>query len=64
MRGQWDEWRPVLMYMVDVRVDTITIAGLYVVGDTMGDEIVLGRNYLNCLRLLLDGPSAISELLD
>jgi len=63
VRGQWGEWQPVLMYMVDLRVDAIIMPGLYVVGDALGDEIVLGRNYLNRLRLLLDGPAAISELL-
>ncbi|MFP4395561.1 MAG: hypothetical protein ACLFTI_09885 [Anaerolineales bacterium] len=64
VRGQWDEWRSVLMYMVDVRVGTTTVPGLHVVGDVRGDEIVLGRNYLNRLRLLLNGPAAITQLLD
>jgi hypothetical protein len=34
-----------------------------VVGDEQGEEIVLGRNVLNRLRLLLDGPSRLTEIL-
>jgi len=32
-------------------------------GDELGDEVVLGRNVLNRLRLLLDGPVALTRLL-
>ena len=29
-----------------------------------GDEIILGRNVLNRLRLLLDGPAAVTQVLE
>jgi hypothetical protein len=37
-------------------VSELTLSGIHVVGDELGDETVLGRNVLNRLRLLLDGP--------
>lgn len=42
----------------------MTLPGVYVVGDDLGEEIVLGRDVLNRLRLLLDGPAALMQLLD
>jgi hypothetical protein len=39
-------------------------AAIQVVGDEVGDEIILGRNVLNRLRLLLDGPAAMLEVLE
>jgi len=35
-----------------------------VVGDELGEETVLGRNVLNQLRVLLDGPAALTQLLN
>ena len=37
-------------------IGELTLSGITVVGDELGDETVLGRNVLNRLRLLLDGP--------
>ncbi len=64
VRSHWGEWRQVVLYMVDIRVESITLPGLYVVGDEDGNEIVLGRNFLNRLRLLLDGPATVTRILD
>jgi len=33
-----------------------------VVGDEQGNDIVLGCNVLNKLRLLLDGPAELSDI--
>lgn len=33
-------------------------------GDERGDEIILGRNVLNKLRLMLDGPAAVTKVLE
>jgi predicted aspartyl protease len=57
MSSQWGESRPVLMYLVDVQIGDITLPGMEVVGDHLSDEIVLGRDVLNHLRVLLDGPA-------
>ncbi len=64
VRSHWGEWRQVVLYMVDIRVESITAPGLYVVGDEQGDEIVLGRNFLNRFQLLLDGPATETRMLN
>ena len=51
----WGEARTVKMYIVDVEVEGINFPGIWVVGDDRGDEVVLGRNLLNRMRILLDG---------
>jgi hypothetical protein len=40
------------------------LPGIEVVGDDLGNEILLGRDVLNRLRLLLDGPAEMSKLMD
>lgn len=55
IRSQWGEARTVKMYIVDVEVEGINFPGIWVVGDDRGDEVVLGRNLLNRMRILLDG---------
>lgn len=57
MSSQWGESRPVLMYLVDVQIADIALPGMKVVGDHLSDEVVLGRDVLNHLRVLLDGPA-------
>jgi len=63
MRSQWGERRSVFLYVVDLKIGELTLPGVYVVGDELGDETVLGRNVLNELRLLLDGPEELMTLL-
>ena len=63
-RSHWGERRRVILYLVDIRVGSLTLPGLEVVGDDLGNEILLGRDVLNRLRLLLDGPAEISKLID
>jgi hypothetical protein len=43
---------------------TVQLSAVWVVGDELGNEVVLGRNVLNRLRLLLDGPAAMTEVWD
>ncbi|MCW5853938.1 MAG: hypothetical protein KIT87_27980 [Anaerolineae bacterium] len=62
IRSHWGEWRTVQLFAVDVQVGLITISGLFVVGDDEGNEIILGRDFLNKLRVVLDGPSQFTEL--
>lgn len=64
IRSQWGERRVVSLYLVDIEIDDLILPGIWVVGDELGEEVVLGRNVLNCLRLLLDGPAATTEVLD
>jgi predicted aspartyl protease len=62
-RSHWSERRRVLLYLVDVQVGHLTLPGIEVVGDDLGNEILVGRDVLNCLRLLLDGPGEVSKLI-
>jgi predicted aspartyl protease len=56
IRSHWGDWRQVLMFSVDIGIDDLRLPSIEVVGDEQGSEIILGRNVLNRLRLLLDGP--------
>ena len=62
LRSHWGEWREAQLFVVDIDIDGLRLPGIFVVGDEQGDEIVLGRNVLNRLRLLLDGPARLAEL--
>lgn len=42
---------------------SICLPGIHVVGDDWSDQIIIGRNVLNRLRLLLDGPREITKIL-
>ena len=52
------------LFTVDVGIGRLRLPAVEVVGDDQGKEIVLGRNVLNRLRLLLDGPAGQVETLD
>lgn len=62
LRSQWGERRIVYLYLVNLRIDKIELPGVFVVGDDQSKEIVIGRNILNQLRIVLDGPNRIAEL--
>jgi hypothetical protein len=59
MRSQWGERRRDLLYLVDVQIGDLTLPGIEVVGDELSAEVVLGRDILNRLRVLLDGPHEV-----
>jgi len=50
------------VYKVDIFFDTTRLPNMEVVGDDWSNEIIIGRNVLNRLRLLLDGPQQVTEL--
>ena len=56
IRSHWGEWRQVLVFAVDIGIEDLRLPWIEVVGDDQGNEVILGRNILNRLRLLLDGP--------
>ena len=62
MRGHWGESTDINLYAVDVVVEEISFPGILVVGDEAGNEVILGRDVLNRLRLLLDGLKLQSEI--
>lgn len=71
LRGLWSAQRPVTLYLVDFHFDHGILPGIEVAGieeddiETEADrEIVLGRNVLNRLILLLDGPAQQTDVLE
>lgn len=64
VRGQWSASRAAHLYLVDLQVAGVRLPDVYVVGNDEGDEIILGRNVLNKLTLLLDGPRQQASVLD
>lgn len=64
LRSQWGEWRRARIFTVDIGIGLLCIPAVEVVGDERGNEIVLGRNVINKLRLLLDGPATTTEVVE
>jgi predicted aspartyl protease len=62
LRSHWGERRQVFLYLIDVAIEDVILPGIQVVGDPFGDEIIAGRDILNRLRILLDGPAKITEV--
>lgn len=62
LRSQWGERRRALLYLVDLEIAGLVLPGIEVVGDDNGRELPLGRDVLNKLRLLLDGPALNCEM--
>lgn len=63
IRSHWGEWRNIQIFTVDIGIGSLRLPAIEVLGDEVGNEIVIGRNVLNKLRLLLDGPQSQVELL-
>lgn len=55
--------RPMNVYRIDVGLGEYRLPSVEVVGDPKGTEIILGRNILNGLMLLLDGPGLSTDIL-
>ena len=70
LRGLWGERRQVTLYLVDLHLDTGVLAGIEVIGADDDEEpvedreVILGRNVLNKLILLLDGPNEQTDILE
>jgi hypothetical protein len=64
VRSHFGELQPIQLYIVGFQVENLTLASTYVVGDEIGDAIILGRDVLNKLPLFIDGMQAQTELLD
>ena len=62
IRSHWGEWRAVQLFAVDIELGNLRLPSVFVVGDEQGNEVVLGRDGLNKLRLLLDGPAEVSDI--
>lgn len=62
--SQWGDRHPVILYIVDLELDSQVLPGVLVAGDESAEEVILGRNVLNLLPLFLDGPQHQTHLLD
>ena len=49
------------VYVVSLHIGQISLAGVRVIASP-SDEAILGRNVLNQLRITLDGPAEVTEL--
>jgi len=64
VHGPWGEWRRMQLFTVGIGIGGLRLPIVEVVGDDQGQEIILGRNAINQLRLLLDGPAEQVAILD
>ena len=64
LRSHWGHAISVITYLVDVVIGDSVLPALEVVGDSTNNEIVLGRDVINQLILLVDGPFANTSVLD
>jgi predicted aspartyl protease len=58
------ERMPVAFYFVDVRLGELVLPGVRVAGSPQLQEVLLGRDVLNKLVVLLDGPQFEVSILD
>lgn len=54
--------RRVSIHTLDILIDRLRFPSIDVISDDMGDQVILGRNFLNKMRLVLDGPKQMTEL--
>ena len=66
LRGLWSEQRLVTVYYVDLHLENETLPAIEVIGVEDAEEsaeVILGRNVLNRLIMLLDGPREQTDVL-
>ena len=63
-RSLWGDARTVDVYAVALAVNGLRVAALQALADDQGEEIVLGRLVLNRLKIVLDGPAAVMEIVE
>ena len=64
LRSHWGEWRSAGIFVVDLQIEQVVLPAVEVIADEASEDVLLGRNVLNSLILLLDGPSKRLDLLD
>jgi len=62
-RSLWGDTKDVNVYAVSLSLNGQHVAALQVLADERNEEIVLGRTILNRLKIILDGPAAITEFI-
>jgi predicted aspartyl protease len=64
VRSVWGDSRMIEIYVVSFALNGLSFKLLDVVGDDQGDEIIVGRFVLNRLKVILDGPAAMTEIVE
>lgn len=69
VRGLWSDRQLVTPYLVDIHLAHGTLPGMEVIGiddedESDEQEVILGRNVLNLLLLLLEGPQQQTTILE
>lgn len=64
MRGVTGGEALVDMYAVAIRLGPYRQGFVEVVGDISGDETIVGRDILNHLTVVLNGPAAVVEVVE
>ncbi len=64
VRSHWGEWRSVQLFVVEIELKGLNLSfpSVFVVGDDVGDEIILGRNFINNIRLSINGPDGFTDI--
>jgi hypothetical protein len=64
LRMHWGEAEAVSIHLVDLDVAGYRLPAIEVVADDYSGQVLLGRNVLNKLILLLDGPQNRTDVLE
>ncbi len=62
LSSSWGDRQRIKIYEIDLHIGGKTFYSIEVAAASSGDEILLGRNVLNKLRLELDGPKQTVKL--
>lgn len=62
LRGLRGDRSAVFTYRLDIEVAGLRLPSIEVVADAVGDEVIVGRDVLNRLRITLDGPAGALEV--
>lgn len=62
LRSQWGERRLVKAYRLDIGIAGIRLPAIEIIADDQGDEVIIGRDVLNKLRVILNGPKQFIEI--
>lgn len=63
MSGIWGDRRRVNLYLVTMKIGDHLIRGIHVAGIPDRSEAVIGRNAMNTIALVLNGPAHMVEIL-
>lgn len=64
LRWLWEETRSVRLYLIRIEIGPHIIRSVHVAAVPTGTEFILGRNLLNQLVFMVDGPAGVIELSD